>query len=202
MIIERDSPIYHLPQSIDLTQALYLDGIRFAIEMIDLSFTRLQETLWYLSTQQQGKNLDTAITAALHDSWSIVDSVDRLRELLKLLPGMSTADSPGLAEFIDATEDIRLLRNTVQHLHRLMPMLVSKKIPVWGVLSWFAWTNPDALEGNVMFISCWNIHAGSPIPAPDAIFKSYQVTHRHGDSNNPKKSCITYKCDGTRKCNI
>ena len=42
MIIDEGSPFRRLPSELDRRQALFLDGIRYSVEMADLAHTRLR----------------------------------------------------------------------------------------------------------------------------------------------------------------
>ena len=49
MIVQANSPFRHLPVNLDSRQTLFLDGIRYSIEMIDIAYTRIRQTLYQLS---------------------------------------------------------------------------------------------------------------------------------------------------------
>ena len=147
MIINDQSPFRRLPPHLDRKQTLFLDGIRYSIEMADLASSRLSETLFEISFNQEdseSKHLNTV--SALQDAWSIVDSIHRLRGLLSQAPGFKQK-APGMRLFLQRTADIGHLRNSVQHLNNEIKSLVNKNLPVWGVLSWFAIRDPKQRSG-------------------------------------------------------
>lgn len=79
MIIGDESPLRRLPGQLDRKQMLYLDGIRYSIEMADLAHLRLQQTLLDLANHSNDSDpVHLYFVAAVQDAWSIVDSVHRL----------------------------------------------------------------------------------------------------------------------------
>lgn len=76
--------------------------------------------------------------AALADAWSIVDSVHRLRGLVKQVPGLVRRQHwPALRGFENQTRPAEPLRNVAQHLDQEIGRIAEAAWPVWGVLNWF-----------------------------------------------------------------
>ncbi|MDX6379852.1 MAG: hypothetical protein QOI57_876 [Rubrobacteraceae bacterium] len=75
----------------------------------------------------------------------MVDSLQRLRGLLKQMPG-SKNKSPGLQVFLRNTDMVEDLRNMVQHLNHEIDNLVDQNEPVFGTLSWFTVLDPTVLD--------------------------------------------------------
>lgn len=143
-ILSRNSPLRGIPTGFGDRQILFIEGLRLAIEMIDIAYTRLVETV--ASISQLKTDAGTAgddryiLTAnALLDAWSIVDSTDRARDLLERFPGLIHKDteSPGRKHFLSHTEKIAKLRDIVQHMrqdfYRVEP---SPEQRAWGALHW------------------------------------------------------------------
>ena len=143
MIIDEGSPFRRLPSELDRRQALFLDGIRYSVEMADLAHTRLRQTLFDIAKEQnRGAQANHwSLVSAVQDAWSVVDSLHRLRGLLDQMPG-SKKKGPGLQVFVRTTTGIEDLRNAVQHLNHEIDGLVARNQPVWGSLSWFAALDP------------------------------------------------------------
>ena len=144
-ILASHSPLSRLPLNMEPTQRAFLDGIRIAIEMVDISYVRLCATLYsltmktikkVLTTEQPGQN----IAGAMLDAWAIVDSIHRLRELVDRLPQMKRK-KPSYLLFREKTSKVHDLRNCVQHLKKEILRLVKENEPVWGRLSWFTVTS-------------------------------------------------------------
>jgi hypothetical protein len=138
MIVGPDSVLRRIPMAMARQQALFIEGIRFSIEMADLANTRLQGTLPLLSRMVDLGAGERATVSAMADSWSIVDSLHRLRGLMRQMPGIPRRNRiPPIRAFFGATERVTELRNTVQHLDTTIPAVVAdQNWAVWGSLSW------------------------------------------------------------------
>lgn len=144
--------LQRLPQNLDRKQMLFLDGIRYSVETAETAYSRLRKTLLTLTNRSlEKKNLRIAslTTRAVLDAWVIIDSIHRLRGLLRQMPRVKQR-APYLVSFYKQTEKIEKLRNLVQHLNNEMDNLVLKKLPVWGTLNWVA--IPGSVAGT--YYSC------------------------------------------------
>src|SRR3989442_1338100 len=84
-IINEQSPLKRIPGSLNDRQRLFVDGIRYSIEMADVAFTRLCTVA--VSVDNEGSLPDGVEFAHVFlDSWSIVDAVHRLRRLVDGFP--------------------------------------------------------------------------------------------------------------------
>ena len=146
MIIDKDSPLRRLPSNLNMKQTLFLDAIRYSVEMADIAYNRLTQTLLSLTVEhEQGKglkNLGTTTVLALLDAWSIVNSTYRLRNLFKQMPYVKQKASK-LAIFYRQTKSAEELRHGIQHLNHEIDKLVADALPAWGVLNWVAVLEPD-----------------------------------------------------------
>jgi hypothetical protein len=136
-VFDVESPIRHLPRDLNFTQRRFLEGIRFGIEMTQLSHVRLRELLTEVSrkgTYPSERYPDQAANAFL-DAWSMVDSIHRLRELLSAMPNVKKS-LPPLEIFMRATSEIEPLRNHAQHLKGDLLDPTLGHLPVWGTLGW------------------------------------------------------------------
>lgn len=141
MLFHSGSSLLALPQSMDKQEAMYLDAMRLAMEMAELSYSRLCEALIKLPREDDEVQHRLLSTCAVQDAWAMIDSADRLRSLMGRAKSLDMC--PELKRGFDKRiEAIRGLRNTVQHLDQQIPSLAAKKWPVWGALRWFAWTEP------------------------------------------------------------
>ena len=158
-IIDSNSPFLGLPSNLQPTQRAFIEGIRLAIEVAGFSCERLYKNLYLLAMGAKARSGPTeGITAALLDSWSIVDSIHRLRELVHYLPNMNR-HTPKYKLFRKKTADVENLRNAVQHLRKEIPRLISMNETVWGTITWFTLTRRNPPAGR----SC-TIIAGSITP--------------------------------------
>src|ERR1700722_14623995 len=143
MIISEDSPFRRLPADLNAEQAAFLDGVRYAADMVGLSYERLKLALRKLATEE--KPGQVYFTAAFQDAWSIVDSVHRLRRILGHMPGM-TNSTPRYKLFARRTAVAEELRNRIQHLGERLKAVASDGEPVWGTLAWTTVVETDPLK--------------------------------------------------------
>jgi len=139
IVIKDESPLRHLPSGLNARQVMYFDGIRYAVEMLDASFTRLASGIEEVVTVEQADNAAVLFL----DAWSVVDSANRLRVLMKQFPGMKR-DPP--VRILQATlAKVEALRNSVQHLPGDIQEHSERGTPTWGSLHWL-WVDdyPDA----------------------------------------------------------
>ena len=135
-VFEVESPFRRLPVNLDMTQRLFLDGIRFAVEMAQLSHVRLRDLL-SLASIDHDKNYSAAeaATSGFLDAWNIVDSIHRMRELLSAMPRLKKR-GPLLGIFMRGTAETETLRNRIQHLRGELSNRALSHLPAWGTLSW------------------------------------------------------------------
>jgi hypothetical protein len=181
MIIQANSPFRNLPANLDHKQILFFDGIRYAVEMIDVAYSRLRTTLnqlSYLDLSDKKVKADVSVmslkSSVFLDAWSIVDSINRYRVLINQMPNLKRRDF-GIDKFMQRTDTVLKLRNGVQHLPKEIHKLVQKNLPVWGALSWFAIIDIQAQIGRSCILgagtfrqhlSTMKIPVGKTIQAP------------------------------------
>lgn len=167
MPLQADSPLRNVPAEVPDHQALCIDGIRYSIDIADLSYSRLLDALDGLSKGPAGGDpLVRLMTAAVADAWQFVDSVNRLRDLLNALPGLrkSPGHSPYLKIFLDDTEPVDGLRNVIQHLETELPAMARGRQPAWGSISWAYQEKAD--EGTLFTIIPGRFPLESVVPGP------------------------------------
>lgn len=137
MIIGKDSVLYKIPTALNRRQALFIEGIRFSIEMADMAHRRLRKTLLRLPRADTDPENDGTVSVML-DAWSIIDALHRIRGLLKHMPGIEKRSrAPEIRAFWAATEQVPELRNTIQHLDTTISKVVDDKN--WAVLGSVSW---------------------------------------------------------------
>lgn len=171
MIIGEDSPLRRLPAALDRKQVLFLDGIRYSVNMADLAYSRLQQTLYRLAMSQQDYDgFDLDVLSAVQDAWSIVDSLHRLRGLLRQTPRFKQK-SPDMRVFMQHTEKVEDLRNAVQHLNHEIDKLVGANQTVWGSLSWFAIASPSSTSGQIGLLVAGTVFTSEGHPMVNPVEK-------------------------------
>ena len=136
------------PGSIEVRQALWLDGILTSIEMTKISYRRLQSTL------VGPQSVDRAAVASL-DAWALVDTLNRLRVLITRLPGLRSK-SPGAQVIVRALKPVEDLRNAVQHMDGEIGPLSATNLPLWGAIAWVQrGPDDDVLRSRTLLAGFW-----------------------------------------------
>src|SRR5215218_10854064 len=95
MLIGEESPLRSLPSALNKRQLRMLNGIRYSIEMYDIAYRSLLHTLTTIDSEQDNQKDDRSraiFPSVLLHAWSMVDTANRLRELLKHTPGLPRRD--------------------------------------------------------------------------------------------------------------
>jgi len=138
MIVGPDSSLRKIPTALVRKQALFIEGIRFSIEMADLAHRRLLTILPLLTKMENVSQEAPSGVSAMLDAWSIVDSLHRLRGLVTHMPNIEKRNrAPSIRAFFDATDKVTELRNTIQHLDTTIPGIVDDQN--WAVLGSLTW---------------------------------------------------------------
>lgn len=96
-----------------------MDGIRHAVEIIELAYIRLSETLTSAALNPPSSSeLPKLLATALLDAWSIVDAIDRFRMLCLQIPGISFPyqQERKLTPLEEVAKPFRDLRIVADHL--------------------------------------------------------------------------------------
>jgi hypothetical protein len=148
----------------------YLDGLQYSFAMADIAAKRLIKTLDSIALLQKTpeENCKEEVASALLDAWSLVDICNRIRELVQGMPGLSVKKQPEIRVFLQNTEQVKPLRNYVQHFRSDIPKSPTLVSPLWGVLSWSPTNDPMA---------CYTIFTGNITPgltAPTLAFDTHK----------------------------
>jgi hypothetical protein len=154
-LIQENSSLRLPPETFSRTQIVYLDAIRYAAEMANIAYQRLFVSLQELATSStEPRVVDGA--SALLDAWSIVDSVDRFRDMVSELPGLP--NQPWKRLLHDRTAVVAALRDCVQHQRGQLPELLLGG-QIWGYLSWAEFQN-GRHTGKWMMFAGGSVHVG------------------------------------------
>ncbi len=116
-------------------QELSLDGIETSLVMTRICYSRLHhDIVQYCRLGNQIESSFDFQNQILLDSWSLVDTINRLRILVSQTPGLKRNSLVVL--FQKATENIEILRDVVQHINGEIPKVEDTGWPLWGSLSW------------------------------------------------------------------
>jgi hypothetical protein len=135
MLITQESPFRSLPIALNKRQLRMLNGIRYSIEMYDVAYRNLVDTLSPIDRRANAPS-DFYPSVLLH-AWSMVDSANRLRLLLQHTPGLPKRPPQFKVNF-RKLEVVENLRNSIQHLNDEITARAEdvEVEPVWGSLSW------------------------------------------------------------------
>ena len=136
VLVPRDSPIRRVPSTVDRQAVLFLDGVRYSLQIFDLASRRLARTLDAIAKlPEKADELGDLILEATCDAWTMVDSIHRLRELVEQIPRMKK-NQPELQLFLRQTNQVEELRHFFQHFRTEIHTFTEQGMPLWGTLSW------------------------------------------------------------------
>lgn len=137
-MLSDDSILRRIPVTIEPKQALFIDGIRHSVEMIDLAYSRLRENLSSLALNPPtSATLPKLVPYVFLDAWAMVDAIDRFRMLYSQMPGMNpSAPKPDTITLKEATKPFRELRNVADHLSQRADFVISQGGAALGTLTW------------------------------------------------------------------
>lgn len=126
----------------------FLDCIHYSLAILNTQYNDLSSILAKLTPSDSDQ-----IIRALAVSWSIVDSIHRIREVAQNIPGLS-GQTPQLKSFINDTNIVEDFRGYIQHLRNELAKIDLDNFPVWGSFSWIDKDNQEichtALTGTVI----------------------------------------------------
>lgn len=134
-------------------QCAYFDGIRVAIEMIDVAYNRLAKSLLAISSRRPNASTKVHMAGPFLDAWSMVDSMYRLRLLIRQLPGVKKRSFPEAEVFIRETGSYESFRHAIQHLDQELKNMPTTGFPVWGTITWVTFTTSNFSDVRVYSIT-------------------------------------------------
>lgn len=178
MIIDENSPLRRLPV-LNREQTLFLDGIRYSIEMADLAYCRLKETLYEMSincgNQLPNKHIHVNIVSSVLDAWSIIDSLDRLRGFLHCAEFVKKDSLPNDDPLKQNFNTVRNLRNSIQHIPGNVDKLISKNQTILGSLSWYTCLDSKEMKGLSCTFAAGTVLQNSALPFVNPAGKNIEL---------------------------
>lgn len=137
-MLSDDSILRRVPAALNPKQALFIDGIRHAVEIMDLAYTRLRHTLTEIALNPPtSEEIRSASPYAFLDAWAMVDAIDRFRMLYLQMPGIRFGlPQANVVSLDDATRPFRNLRNVADHIAQRADYVVANNGAALGSLSW------------------------------------------------------------------
>lgn len=138
LLLGRESVLRRIPVNFEGKKAFFLDGIRHAVEILDVTYSRLRDALTHLALNPPASNDIPDIFARVFiDAWGFVDAVNRFSMMYTQMPGIKFGNAKGsippLREF---TQKFRKLRNIMDHLASKADYVISRNGGAWGELTW------------------------------------------------------------------
>ena len=155
-LVPKDSPLRRVPSTIDRQTVLFLDGIRYSLQIFDLAQRRLARALDTVAKlRNEPDALGDLIVEAASDAWTMIDSIHRLRELVQQVPGLKK-NQPELQLFLRQTHQVEKLRHFFQHFRKGIHAFTKRGTPLWGTLSWPT-RDPETgiLEDHIIIPGSW-----------------------------------------------
>lgn len=133
-----DSILRRVPAVLEPKQAFFVDGIRHAVDIMELAYGRLRETLTHIALDPPtSATLPKIAPHAFLDAWAMVDAVDRFRMLYQQMPGISFGSpTPGVEPLKTVMQPFRKLRNVADHLAQNAELVVARGGAALGTLTW------------------------------------------------------------------
>lgn len=153
-MIKADSPLRRLPVGLGADQAFFVDGMRHAAEICEVSYIRLTENLSYLSRDAEVDKLPQSYAKYFLDAWAFVDSCDKYVGLWLKQPNALSIPEPFHPDHVrKALRPIREIRNVSDHLAANKNRLLQQNCASFGILSWimFFERNPPFAKTYVVF---------------------------------------------------
>lgn len=151
-MLSDDSPFLKLPLTLDRKQALFLDGIRHAAEIVELSYGRLCNSLTAIALNKTEKK-GTVFTHVFLDAWAFVDSTDRLRSLWEHQPNSKILPHEYFKSVVKAQlQSIRDIRNVSAHIAQKIDQIVALNASALGSINWITLESRDPRSVSTNFI--------------------------------------------------
>lgn len=152
-MLSQDSPLLNLPASLDKKQAVFLDGIRHAVQIADFSYQRLCHELTRLSAANAPGAAGSSYTHVFLDAWGFVDAVDRFRCLWEMQPTSGSIPAPYSPNVVrKQLQDVRDVRNVSAHIAQKIDQIVSLNSSVLGSLRWVTVSSQSPLKIKTHFV--------------------------------------------------
>jgi hypothetical protein len=141
--------------------------------MYEVAYLTLINTLEKIEEEKTDIN-SKLLPFIMLQAWSMIDSANRLRNLLNHMPGVKKKNSKYYS-LIKELSPIENLRNTIQHLDGEINSRAKDldAIPVWGSLSWGKIISNDPFEADIYLIVPGSIESQSNIPINNIAGKAF-----------------------------
>ena len=144
-----NSCLFSIPVEMDKKLIFNLDGIRATLQIINLSYKRLCQSLEYLSLQNN--NMD--FTHVSLDGWAFIDSLDRLRGLWNNLDNILDFKKEYSKLNVEKRLlEVRNIRNVISHLPQRIDSLIAKNSSAMGEIGWIFLVDKELPSAKTYYI--------------------------------------------------
>jgi hypothetical protein len=141
-----------LHSGLDRRRLFVLDALRYSLVNEARVFARLSRQLRRIGRLPPGTTpKETLALDALSSAWQLVDTVYRVRQLLRQVRGLEHK-SPPLQLFLRGTIAVEEFRHLFQHLDSAIPRITGRAFPIMGVISW---ATPNPMLSCTMTVGHW-----------------------------------------------
>lgn len=134
MLLRENSPLYKVPSNLNARQSFLLEGIRYCLGVISLSYDSLLNNLETLSNDNTDPKLFYAVTK---DVYNLVDWIDKFVQFIVVFDSKDGKSGKSTLQSLTRLKGIRGMRNTFHHLdERIDEMMLEINASVWGSVSW------------------------------------------------------------------
>lgn len=177
MFINDQSPFRRMPSRMDKRQLLFLVGIRYSIEIIDVSYRTLLRLLNDEGTIAKATSDTFPMVVSM--AWSMIDSANRFRVLVEKMPHIS--QGPHFQAGFRKLAVVEDLRNPIQHLNQEIGKRVesSGPYPVWGTLSWMQVLSANPLKVRACVLMPGSVDSFRGVPATHPAGKVFHAPIDH-----------------------
>lgn len=152
-MLSDNSPFLNLPIGLDQKQAIFLDGMRHAVQIIDFSYMRLCQALTRQALNRPRAYAESQFTHVFLDAWAFVDAVDRFRSLWEMQPNAERLPKEYSPSSIRSQlQTIRDTRNVSAHIAQKIDQIVSLNASALGAINWITLLSKRPLKVNTYFI--------------------------------------------------
>lgn len=142
LLLGRDSALRQIPANVNPKQAFFLDGIRHAVEIMDVAYSRLRDALTHLALHPPlhppaSNELPNLSAHVFLDAWSFVGAVNRFYMMYSQMPGITFGNTQdGIPPLREVTQQFGNLQNIADHLALKADFVLSRNGAALGEISW------------------------------------------------------------------
>lgn len=149
-MLSQDSILRRVPAVLNPKQAFFIDGIRHAVEIMELAYHRLRAILTQIALNPPSSDDVPKLGPQVFlDAWAMIDAIDRFRMLYQQMPGMTRVSSEGVIPLSEVIEPFRQVRNISDHLAQRADHVLSYDGAALGSLTWC--TGFEIIPGRLWF---------------------------------------------------